>query len=201
MQAGAEVSRFLYAHPEITARLPQSYRLVVLLLDDPEALGWALGQGKAAEGPVIYALVREGRVEGLLTPEGPVALGGRPSPPRRTQGHHQAQPAPTPFVHPGEEAQGPAREVPGHHRLQLPGQGLPPLRGSSGSPGGAPRCPAPGSGPRLHLGRTSYACPSGKGCFPGSKAPRRPGGKGARGTPREPDPRPSRPLTRALRAL
>ncbi|BCZ90805.1 hypothetical protein TthAA37_25690 (plasmid) [Thermus thermophilus] len=75
MQAGAEVSRFLYAHPEITARLPQSYRLVVLLLDDPEALGWALGQGKAAEGPVIYALVREGRVEGLLTPEGPVALG------------------------------------------------------------------------------------------------------------------------------
>lgn len=38
-------------------------------------MGWALGQGKAAEGPVIYALVWGGRVEGLLTPEGPVALG------------------------------------------------------------------------------------------------------------------------------
>jgi len=73
--AGAEVARFLYAHPEITAHLPQSYRLVILLLDDPEALAWALSQGKGGEGPAVYALVREGRVEGLLTPEGPVALG------------------------------------------------------------------------------------------------------------------------------
>ncbi len=75
MAAGAEVSRFLYAHPEITAHLPQSYRLVILLLDDPEALAWALGWGKVGEGSTVYALVREGRVEGLLTPEGPMALG------------------------------------------------------------------------------------------------------------------------------
>lgn len=77
MRAGAEVSRFLYVHPEITARLPQGYRLVLLLLDDLEALAWALGQGKGEGGPVVCALVREGRVEGLLTPEGPVVLGMR----------------------------------------------------------------------------------------------------------------------------
>ncbi|MCX7850899.1 DUF5647 family protein [Thermus sp.] len=75
LEAGAEVSAFLYAHPEITARLPGRYRLVVLLLDDPEALAWALGTvGVDGEGPVVYALVQGGQVQALLTPGGPIPL-------------------------------------------------------------------------------------------------------------------------------
>ncbi|MEN2982763.1 MAG: DUF5647 family protein [Thermus sp.] len=73
LEAGAEVSTFLYHHPEITARLPRQYRLVVLLLDDLEALAWALeGAQGSGEAPVVYALVREGEVQGLLTPDGVV---------------------------------------------------------------------------------------------------------------------------------
>ncbi|WP_243095661.1 DUF5647 family protein [Thermus thalpophilus] len=73
MKAGAEVSALLYRHPEVTAFLPRRYRLVILLLEDPEALAWSLGQGSGEE-PVVYALVRGNRVEGLLTPHGPLAL-------------------------------------------------------------------------------------------------------------------------------
>lgn len=74
MEAGAEVSTFLYRHPELTALLPRRYRLVVLLLDDPEALAWSLGQ-RPGEKPVVHAPVRGGRVVGLLISKGPLALG------------------------------------------------------------------------------------------------------------------------------
>ncbi|GLV48831.1 hypothetical protein TJA_19340 [Thermus sp. LT1-2-5] len=47
---------------------------MILPLDDLEALAWALAQ-RFGEEPVIYALVRGKRVEGLLTPKGPLAWG------------------------------------------------------------------------------------------------------------------------------
>ncbi|MEN2983187.1 MAG: DUF5647 family protein [Thermus sp.] len=73
LEAGAEVSAFLYAHPEVGARLPGQYRLVVLLLDDLEALAWALeGAQGSGEGPVVYALVRGGRPLAFLAPDGVV---------------------------------------------------------------------------------------------------------------------------------
>lgn len=73
LEAGAEVSAFLYAHPEVAARLPERYRLVVLLLDDLEALAWALEQGqRPGEAPTVYALLREGELLALLGPEGAI---------------------------------------------------------------------------------------------------------------------------------
>lgn len=69
LEAGAEVSAFLYHHPEITARLPKRYRLVVLLLDDLEALAWALEKAqRPGEGPTVYALVEGGKPLAFLAP-------------------------------------------------------------------------------------------------------------------------------------
>lgn len=70
-----EASAYPVDHPEALLELPERFGLYVLPLDEPEVLQTSLraasGHGEE-EGPVVWALMREGRVEALMAPRGPV---------------------------------------------------------------------------------------------------------------------------------
>lgn len=64
----------LIQDPELFARMPERFVLVVWPLDDPEALAEALADlrrlraWEGEEGPLVYALFREGELLGVVLP-------------------------------------------------------------------------------------------------------------------------------------
>lgn len=61
--------------PELLAFLPERFVLVLMPLDEPEAMREALedlsrARGWEGEGPLVYALFQGGELLGLVLPEG-----------------------------------------------------------------------------------------------------------------------------------
>ncbi len=68
---------FLMDHLDLFQALPERFRLYTLPLDEPEVLEASLSLAKggdAEEGPPVWVLMREGRVEAILAPQGPLTL-------------------------------------------------------------------------------------------------------------------------------
>lgn len=72
---GGVVDAYLITHPEVREYLPVTFQLVVIPLDDPEALTWVMENPPSdPSGPAVYAIVRGEGLEALLTPTGPLTV-------------------------------------------------------------------------------------------------------------------------------